>query len=155
MHIAVCSIMIDPHVVVGYEPGHAIGTEEEQPIYNDGSSGVFGPYAELTYRAPHGDRYFVVVTDANSAGEGGYVWSMAAPDVGDPTAVAPPPTPTPILSDFGPMRIYTSARYPFSIQYPADWSKQEVRGTRALSPALGSACRRLAEAPSLLSRALS
>ena len=58
---------------------------------------------------------------------------------------APPPlaagsTPTPIASQFGPMALYQSAKYPFSIQYPAGWAEKSPLDPDAPFCALATAC---------------
>jgi S1-C subfamily serine protease len=118
VHLLVASSAIDPVVAIDYE-----GAKDEQVIGDDDSGGgVFGLDAELTYRAPHDDRYRIAVLDPTGTAVGGYMLSLDRPGADSPTPSAPLPTPTAIVSDLGPMALYASQRYPFAIQYPADWN---------------------------------
>ena len=56
---------------------------------------------------------------------GGYVLTVS---VAPPDAVAAfiPNAPTPIESDFGPMELYESDRFSFSIQHPMGWESLNV-----------------------------
>jgi hypothetical protein len=118
IHLRVTSSMIDPYLLVDYE-----GAGEAQMIYDDDSGGgVFGLDAELTYRAPHAGRYQVVVADSMGSAIGAYQLAASLPGAEAPTPSAPQPTPTPINSPVGPMALYTSLRYPFVIEYPAQWT---------------------------------
>ena len=117
VHLRVESIMVDPYVLVDYP-----GADAAQFLYDDDSAGgVFGLDAELTYQAPHADRYRVVVGDSAGVAVGGYRLTVGRPGADAPTPSVPVPTATPIVGPAGPMALYTSQRYPFAIQYPADW----------------------------------
>ncbi len=122
VNIQVSSLLIDPYLIVDLldKP-----FPREALIEDDNTGGgVLGRDAELTFRAPKLGTYLIVVTDlADSVG--GYVVKVQKPYEGAPTPVSPPPTPTPIVSKVGPMRLYRSTDAPFfSIQYPAKWSRE-------------------------------
>ncbi len=38
----------------------------------------------------------------------------------------PAPTPTPVPSSLGPLALYDSPEYPFSVQYPAEWTEHAL-----------------------------
>lgn len=117
IHLQVESAMFDPYVIVDYE-----GAGQAQLIEDDDSGGgLFGLDAEVVYRAPHEGSYTVAVADATGGLIGGYRLSLQPAGADSPTPSLPRPTPTSIVSPVGPMALYTSQRYPFSLQYPADW----------------------------------
>ncbi len=124
VNVSVSSIMIDPFVVIG-----PMGSSGEQLVTDDDSGGgVFGLDAEITYQASYTGLHSILVVDASYSGgyTGGYVLTVREPYEGAPTPSAPPPTATPIVSEFGEMSVYESESYPFSIQYPADWDTMWV-----------------------------
>lgn len=85
--------------------------------------GLFGTNAKITYLAPHDGTYFIVVQDLFKEEFGAYIVTVASAPLGA-TAVTPQVAPTPTVvvdSPFGPMAVYESAEFRFSIQYPADW----------------------------------
>ena len=113
------SVNIDPILGVSFP-----GATDAQLVFDDDSAGgIFGLNPELTYRAPHSGTYFIVISDANQAAVGGYFLTVAQAPEGV-VAVSPPEAAPTIDSPFGPMALYESEIYPFSIQYPADWTKQ-------------------------------
>jgi S1-C subfamily serine protease len=114
--VAVDSVLIDAAVTIDF----AGASEEQMMMDDDSGGGLFGLSAKVTYRAPHSGRYLIVVQDAGVYGVGGYILTVAEAPPGA-AAVSPPPAPTRIASPVGPMALYESARYPFTIQYPADW----------------------------------
>ena len=119
IEITVDSPNIDPFVAVDF-PG---ATEDQVLGDDDSGGGLFGTNAKLTYRASHTGTYYIIVNDAITTGFGGYILTVAeAPPGAAFVSPAPAPTPVPTIdSPFGPMALYESAHYPFSIQYPADW----------------------------------
>ena len=66
--------------------------------------------------------------------------SIVTPEVTPVPTPAPPPTASPrgIDSPVGPMALYESADYPFSIQHPADWEAQPVEALPGLAAAFAS-----------------
>ena len=123
--VTVDSNNFDPFVLAAYPDVK----EEDVRSDDDSGGGVFGVNAKLTYRAPHSGIYFIVIADAFRSGVGGYFLTVAeAPPGATPTN--PPPSPQPasetVESPFGPMALYQSKQYPFSIQYPADWAQQRA-----------------------------
>ena len=124
VEITVDSVMIDPVVKVDFP-----GATDEQVLWDDDSGGgLLGQNAKLTYRAPLTGSYLIVVSDATVSQIGGYLLTVAKAPPGA-SAVSPVmrPAPTTIDSPFGPMALYESPQYPFSIQYPADWSEQAAQ----------------------------
>jgi ABC-type transport system substrate-binding protein/azurin len=117
--IAVESANFDPFVRIGYP-----GAREEQWVTDDNSGqGIFGLNAKLTYRAPHTGSYFIQISNSQFADTGGYILTVNnAPPGAVPVPI--PAGPELIDSPFGPMEVYESAQYPFSIQHPAGWTSQ-------------------------------
>ncbi|MFZ0548102.1 MAG: serine protease [Candidatus Promineifilaceae bacterium] len=118
--IRVDSILFDPFIEVTY-PGATI---DDVISDDDSGGGIFDLSPELTYLAPHDGRYRIIVEDIGYGGQGGYVLTVEKPYEGAPTPVPPKPTPVPIDSPFGPMHLYESDDYPFTMQYPASWSRR-------------------------------
>jgi hypothetical protein len=122
IEITVDSPNINPFVIVDF-PG---ATAEQVLVDDDSGGGLFGTNAKLIYRAPHTGTYYIIVRDAAiEAGFGGYILTVAEAPPGA-ASVSPPPAPTPVPtidSPYGPMALYESTDYPFSIQYPADWTE--------------------------------
>ena len=115
------SVMIDPLVSVHMQK--IFEDYISRPANDDGGGGgLFSRDAELSYRAPEDGIYFIIVEDAIGVGAGGYLLTVKDVEAGDPTPMAPEPTPTPIISAHGPMTQYQSEGSPaFRIQHPADW----------------------------------
>ncbi len=123
IHISVDSALVDPVVGVSF-----VGANDAQEVYDDDSGqGLFGVSAEMTYQAPQTGLYYIIVFDAEQAPNyGGYILSLREAVSDDPTPMAPKPTPTPIVSEFGEMALYKSAQYPFAMQYPAKFNENWV-----------------------------
>ncbi|MEZ4517455.1 MAG: serine protease [Chloroflexota bacterium] len=121
INITASSLMIDPLLTI-----YPAEYEEEYAVYdNDSGDGVIGTEAEVTYKAPHTGAYKLAITDASIVnGAGGYIVSLQEPYEGAPTPVSPKPTPEPIDSDFGDMKLYESDVFSFSIQYPRAYTNQ-------------------------------
>jgi hypothetical protein len=135
LYLRVESLMVDPYVLVSY-PGAA----PAQFVYDDDSAGgVFGLDSELTYQAPHADRYRVVVGDSVGVAVGGYHLLLGQPGTAAPTPSIPLPTATAIAGPAGPMALYTSLRYPFTIQYPAGWDDLGAQPDLGVTANFGSA----------------
>ena len=136
LNIYVDSILIDPFLLVG-QPGDS----EAQIVFDDDTGGgIFGSNAELTFKAPHDGTFLVIVQDSYGYNIGGYVLKVNTPYEGAPTPLAPPPTATPILSEFGEMALFESPTFPFSIEYPADWRDVKATGSPAGLCQLVTAC---------------
>ena len=122
LDITVDSALLDPLVKVDF-PGATVA----QVLSDDNSGGgLFGTNAKLTYRAPQTGTYSIIIQDAVGNVFGGYVLTVSEAPPG--AAAVSPPDVAPVVtvdSPFGPMAVYESAQYPFSIQYPADWTEQE------------------------------
>ena len=115
VHIKTNSTMIDPLLIVSYD-----SEETGQDVEDDDSGGgMLGWNAEMVYKAPQKDVYFIVIRDTNLFNMGGYTLSVDEPGAAAPTPMAPLPTPTPIVSDLGEMRRHVSEGAGFSIEYPA------------------------------------
>jgi hypothetical protein len=123
INITVDSVAIDPVVVVSF-----LGADQDQELYDDDSGeGLFGVNAEMSYEVPQNGLYYISVFDAGLASNhGGYILTVREMAAGDPTPVAPEPTPTPIASEFGEMALYESVQYPFTMQYSADFEEDLV-----------------------------
>jgi len=121
VNITVDSVMIDPFFGIDF-----LGAADAQIISNDNSGGgLLGYDAKLTYQAPHSGSYFIVVRNAIETSIGGYLLTVdEAPPDATPVSVRPQPMPAPITGPFGPMEVYESTQYPFTIQYPAQWMEQ-------------------------------
>ncbi|MEM7112545.1 MAG: serine protease [Chloroflexota bacterium] len=105
---------IDPFIFISFE-----GAGDEQFISDDDSGGgLFGLDAELTFEAPHTGVFDIIIQDSVGIDTGGYFLTVDVPYEGAPTPIAPKPTATPIVSDFGEMLVYESFSFPFSVQYP-------------------------------------
>lgn len=121
IEIVVDSMNIDPFITVDF-PGAA----ELQVATDDNSAGgIFDLNAELIYRAPHTGSFFIVVNDANFIETGGYFLTVSKAAPGAVAAYIPPPLET-VDSPFGLMEVYQSPKEPFSVQYPAGWTKQPL-----------------------------
>jgi len=119
VEVSVQTANFDPAVGMGF-----LEAADAQWVGDDDSGrGLFGVDAELIYRAPHTGSYFINVFDALGVHHGGYVFSVVAAPPGS-VPIPIPAGPKQIDSPFGPMTLYESAQFPFSIQYPADWSEQ-------------------------------
>lgn len=119
VEIEVDSVLVDARVLVDF-----VGATRVQGMTDDdGGGGLFGTNARIVYRAPHGGEYFIRVRDARDSKYGGYVLTVREAPPGA-EAVTPPGAKR-IDSPFGPMAVYESASYAFSIQHPADWAPQE------------------------------
>lgn len=119
IYIHVDSLLIDPLLTVAYQ-----GASLEDTVGDDDSAGgLFGTNAELTFRAPSKGTYFIVVETFGYYGAaiGGYILTTGEPQAGAPTPMAPPPTATPIVSEFGEMLLYESEAFPFTMEYSAIW----------------------------------
>ena len=118
--VRVESVMIDPLVMVDME---AIQEDDDEPPYDDDSGkGLFGMDAEMSYRAPADGIYHILVESATNSETGGYFLTVNEAQAGDPTPMAPEPTPTPIRSAQGNMTRYESEGTPtFRIDHPTDW----------------------------------
>lgn len=119
INIRVDSILFDPYLLIF--PEGSIDIQSTIVIDNDSGGGLFGTNAELTFKASHAGVYNIVVADLYGDRVGGYFLTIDEPYIDAPTPSAPPPTPTPIASSFGPMARYESANGHFSIQYPTNW----------------------------------
>ena len=123
--ITVDSVMIDPYLRVDY-----LGATEGQIVTDDDSGGgIFGLNSKITYQAPHSSSYFIIVNDANFSGVGVYFLTVSqAPPGAIPTLTVQglTPPPTVVESPFGPMALYESALYPFTVQYPSQWKAQPI-----------------------------
>ena len=126
--VTVDSASVDPFLLVDL-----IGADEEAARDDNSGGGILGFNASLMYRAPATGTYLVVVLDSNRRDIGGYVLTVseALESAAHVSPAIPTPTPAPIASPFGPMKLYESASNPFSIQYPAEWTEQRP------SPGLG------------------
>lgn len=115
IRLLVDSASVDPFLQVSYPGAAADGWVQD----DDSGGGLFGLNAELTFRAPHSGSFTVLVSDAYGKNVGGYeLLAESAPEEG-PTPVAFPPTPTPIASDYGPMKLFSGRA--FEMQLPASW----------------------------------
>ena len=125
VEIEVDSVLVDARVLVDFEGATRVQGMED----DDSGGGLFGTSARIVYRAPHEGDYFIRVRDARDSNVGGYILTVteAPPDA---EAVSPPGAAR-IDSPFGPMAVYESAAYGFSIQYPADWAPQGPGRRRA------------------------
>lgn len=118
IYIHADSILVDTYITVGQE-----GARQTQLVSDDDSGGgVFGLNAEMTYRAPHSGIYLIIVESAVIGDVGGYILTVEQPTDDSPTPMAPPPTPTPVVSENGDMQVYQSVFGLFTIEYPLDWS---------------------------------
>jgi hypothetical protein len=131
VNIRADSILIDPYITVDYP---FAGTSDVMQD-DDSGGGMFGLNAELTYQAPDDGIYMVSVSSSYGDEVGGYFLIITEPYDGAPTPMSPPPTATPITSDLGDMAVYESENFPFTIQYPAEWSDQ-----RAVPALFGDVC---------------
>ncbi len=122
------SILIDPLVSIVPDRNFR---DEEYLFDDDSGGGLFGLDAEFTYEAPESGRYNILVWDALGEQYGGYTLTVSETYEGAPTPMAPPPTPTPSLTEFGEMATFLDPFGDFSLQYPAEWASIEVG---ALSP---------------------
>ena len=102
-----------------------MGSSLRQRLRRSPPDVVYTPIDVTSYRAPHSGSYFIVILDANQAAVGGYFLTVAPAPEGA-AAVSPPEAAPTIDSPFGPMALYESEIYPFSIQYPAAWTEQPV-----------------------------
>lgn len=103
--------------------------DEDGPIDDDTGKGVFGTDAAMTYRAPAKGSYFVGVGASQASTQGAYSLTVSAPTSTSPTAMAPDPTPTPIASEWGQMKLFTTEdSHHFSVQYPGDWKDIKALG---------------------------
>ena len=130
--ITLDSVNFNPFLLV-YFPG---ATEEQVLVDDDSGVGLLGENSKLTYQAPHTGSYLIVVLDSNATDVGGYILTVAEAPPGA-AAVSPPAVPTPaatIESPFGPMAVYESDQYPFSIQFPADWIEDPADPGSFLGP---------------------
>ena len=120
INIRVESVMFDPVVSVDMD---AIWEDDGNLSTDDDSGkGMFGMDAEMNYRAPADGIYYVIVKSASGYETGGYYLTVDEAQTGDPTPMAPEPTPTPIRSAQGNMTRYESEGTPtFRIDHPADW----------------------------------
>ena len=118
--ITIDSAMIDSILTIDF-PG---ARREQMASDNNKGGGLFGLGAKLTYRAPHGGRFLIVVGDAGGNRTGGYVLTVAEAPAGA-ASVSPPPAPMSdtAASPFGPMALHESARHDFSMRYPGGWSR--------------------------------
>ena len=126
IHITVDSILIDPYVEVTY----AGATYYEEAEFNqtvaddDSGGGMFQLSAELTYRAPEDNIYYIVIFDAAGNANGGYVLTVDTPTDDSPAAQTPPPTPesTSIETDLGVMMLYESVNdAQYTMRFSEDW----------------------------------
>ena len=124
-NVRVESVMIDPYLSIDIE---GMSYSYEELIYDDDTGGgIFGLDAELSYEAPQTGTYFISIDSSYDPYFGGYILTVDEPYEGAPTPSAPLPTPTPITSEFGGMALYTSTGDPtFTVQYPAEWSENNV-----------------------------
>jgi len=122
VNIHVSALMIDPTLVVDLLDKPL--PNESLLIDMDSGKGLFGTDAELTFTAPKRGTYALIVTDL-SGSIGGYDIQVRPPYEGAPTPVIIQPTPTPLPSSIGPVRVYTSKTAPYvHIRYPANWSSE-------------------------------
>jgi S1-C subfamily serine protease len=125
VNIVAQSISVDPVLVVG-----RVGAADAQFLFDDDTGGgVFGIDAEMSFIAPDSGTYHVVVGDAVGNSTGGYLLDVRDVYEGAPTPMVPPPTPQPIMSDFGPMAIFYGQAADLSFLYPLDWSPGGVNKT--------------------------
>ncbi len=118
VEIEVDSVLVDARVLVDF----AGATRVQGMTDDDSGGGLFGTNARIVYRAPHDGDYFIRVRDARDSKFGGYVLTVREAPPGA-EAVSPPGAAR-VNSPFGPMAVYESASYGFSIQHPADWAPQ-------------------------------
>ena len=118
VEIEVGSVLVDVRVLVDFEGATRVQGMED----DDSGGGLFGTNARIVYRAPHEGEYFIRVRDARDSNVGGYILAVREAPPGA-EAVSPPGAAR-VDSPFGPMAVYESERYGFSIQHPADWAPQ-------------------------------
>ena len=114
VNLVIDAASIDPYIQVTY-PHARLGQSVED---DDSGGGLFGLNADLTFLAPHSDRFLVIVGDATGTGIGGYSLVVSSDRADAPTPVPLPPTPTPVTTEYGPMQVYRSDRYSFTMQIP-------------------------------------
>lgn len=120
---------------IGFDPMLVIDAGmglEEMLFDHDSGGGLFDVNAEITYQAPRGGTYTVVVYDLDGNAHGaGYILAATEPYEGAPTPTVPDPTPTPIASAVGPMRLFDEAEIPFTLEVPfqfvEDWHTATCR----------------------------
>ncbi|MCB0199924.1 MAG: trypsin-like peptidase domain-containing protein [Anaerolineae bacterium] len=120
INVLVESVMIDPAISIDLVD---IGDDDlNLPHDDDSGKGLFGTDAEMSYRAPEDGIYNLIVESATGYETGGYYLSVDKVEPGDPTPMAPDPTPTPIHSAMGTATRYESSGTPrFRIDHPSDW----------------------------------
>ena len=117
------SMNLDPLLIVDFQGA----TQNQVALDDDSGGGIFGINAQIIYRAPHSGSFRIVVREANDRlGQfGGYFLSVSEAAPGAiPAVIAEPPTI--VDSPFGPMAVYESARYPFSVQHVSGWTQQPL-----------------------------
>ncbi len=122
INVRVSSLMVDPILVIDLLDSPF--PDESLVVDDNSGKGLFGTDAEITFKAPKRGTYALVVTDVDSD-LGGYILTVQEPYEGAPTPVVVKPTPTPLPSSVGPMRLYRSKTAPYVLlRYPADWSSE-------------------------------
>jgi hypothetical protein len=120
---------------IGFDPTLVIDARmgvDLMMIDEDSGGGLFDVSSEITYEAPRGGTYTIAVYDFyGDAGGAGYTLTVGEPGEGAPTPAAPEPTPTPITSAAGPMRVFDAPEVPFTIEMPfhyvEDWKTAGCR----------------------------
>ena len=113
---------------IGFDPLLVIDAKAKRPdtfVSDDNSGGgLFDTSAELTYRAPRAGTYDAIIVDLFGNGAGSsYTVTLNEPYEGAPTAMAPQPTPTPITSAVGDMRLYDDPLLPFTFEVPVEFER--------------------------------
>ncbi len=112
------SISIDPVLIIG-----RVGAADPQLLFDDDTGGgMFGLDAEMSFIAPDSGTYHVVIADSSGSGTGGYLLDVREYYQGAPTPMVPPPTPEPILTDYGPMAVYFGQQTNLRFLFPLAWS---------------------------------
>ena len=99
----------------------------EDPVVTEDHSGggIFGLNSQIICQASKDGEYFISVSDSAGFDVGDYALTVSVAPPGAGAALIPD-APIPIESDFGPMELYESNRYSFSIQHPMGWESLHV-----------------------------
>ena len=140
VYIRVESAMIDAWTGLVPAKDSPLSMIEDIVAEDDNSGdGVFDSNAALVYQAPMDAGFLIFVADLQGNHSGGYILTVTEPDETAPTPIIPTPTPTPIFTKAGKMRLYrSSGPVHYVLPYPA--ALLDVTSNPSLCPPLFTAC---------------